>query len=273
MHNYLNLTINLLTGGIDERFTRTDASGTLNYITDALGSTIALTDNSGNSQVQYSYDPYGGMNATGSTTNSYTYTGREFDGLGLYYYRARYYNPATGRFVSEDPIGFDGGINKYAYAGNDPIDYFDPLGLDKNSPSSSCDAATAFLENVGTQLSAEGDILTYSGIGLVGISGISLLAAPEGFLAEAEGVEQGASLIKLGGDVSKLGAFLTGFAEDGLGGATDEVGDEVIKDYINDQLTDYIFPGVNEPVQDAISAIFGEAENAVSDENKVCGAS
>jgi RHS repeat-associated protein len=81
------------------------------YLTDSLGCTIALTDPTGNSQVQYSYDPYGNMNATGSTTNSYTYTGREFDGLGLYYYRARYYDPATGRFLSEDPTGFAGGIN------------------------------------------------------------------------------------------------------------------------------------------------------------------
>lgn len=127
-------TANLLTGGIDERFTRTDASGTLNYITDALGSTVALTDTSGNSQVQYSYDPYGGMNATGSTTNSYTYTGREFDGLGLYYYRARYYDPATGRFISEDPIGFAGGINKYAYAEDSPTNFIDPVGTDKQQP-------------------------------------------------------------------------------------------------------------------------------------------
>lgn len=127
-------TANLLTGGVDERFTRTDANGTSNYLTDALGSTIALTDASGNSDVQYSYDPYGSMNATGSTTNSYTYTGREFDGLGIYYYRARYYNPATGRFISEDPIGLAGGVNKYAYVGDDPTDYFDPLGTDKRSP-------------------------------------------------------------------------------------------------------------------------------------------
>jgi RHS repeat-associated protein len=124
-------TANLLTGGIDERFTRTDANGTLNYLTDALGSTIALTDPSGNTQAQYSYDPYGNMNATGSTTNSYTYTGREFDGLGLYYYRARYYNPNTARFISEDPIGFLGGINKFAYVDGDPVDFIDPFGADK----------------------------------------------------------------------------------------------------------------------------------------------
>lgn len=49
-------------------------------------------------------------------------------------YRARYYNPQTGRFLSEDPIGLRGGINEYAYVGDDPIDWIDPFGLDKKNP-------------------------------------------------------------------------------------------------------------------------------------------
>jgi RHS repeat-associated protein len=119
-----NPTANLLTGGVDERFTRTSATETDNYLTDALGSTVALTGSTGATQVRYSYDPYGGMSIAGSTNNSYAYTGREFDGLAfngtaIDYYRARYYNPNTGRFLSEDPIGFDGsGPNLYAYAPN-----------------------------------------------------------------------------------------------------------------------------------------------------------
>lgn len=56
--------------------------------------------------------------------------GRENDGTGLYYYRARYYNPGRSRFVSEDPIGFVGGdVNVYTYASNVPLVYIDPLGL------------------------------------------------------------------------------------------------------------------------------------------------
>jgi len=82
-------TANLLTGGLDERFTRTDSTGTFDYLTDALGSTISLTNSTGASQVQYSYDPYGSMSITGSNTNSYAYTGREFDGLGTDYYRPK----------------------------------------------------------------------------------------------------------------------------------------------------------------------------------------
>ncbi len=59
-----------------------------------------------------------------------TYTGREWDKeTGLYYYRARYYDPMEGRFVSKDPIGYGGGINFYAYVQNNPINHIDPRGL------------------------------------------------------------------------------------------------------------------------------------------------
>ena len=103
--NGSTVTANMLTGGVDEFFARTDANGTVNYLTDALGSTMALADTNGNSDVQYSYGPYGSLSITGSTTNSHDYIGRESDGLGIDYYRARYYNPTTGRFISEDPFG------------------------------------------------------------------------------------------------------------------------------------------------------------------------
>lgn len=60
--------------------------------------------------------------------NSYEFTGRENDGAGLYYYRARYYSPTLQRFIAQDPIGFHGGLNLYSYVGDDPIDVFDLLG-------------------------------------------------------------------------------------------------------------------------------------------------
>ena len=60
--------------------------------------------------------------STGSLVNSFQYTGRESDPeTGLYYYRARYYDPNAGRFLSEDPLGFEAGINKYVYVENRPI--------------------------------------------------------------------------------------------------------------------------------------------------------
>jgi RHS repeat-associated protein len=126
------ITANLLTGlGIDEFFTRTDSVGSRALLPDALGSTIALGDNTGTLQTQYTYEPFGVTTQTGAvSTNSYKYTGREDDGTGLYYYRARYYQPRMQRFIAEDPIGFLGGdVKLYGYVYENPVSLRDPYGL------------------------------------------------------------------------------------------------------------------------------------------------
>lgn len=123
---------NLLTGlGIDEFFTRTDGVGVRSLLPDALGSTVALGDGTGTLQTQYTYEPFGVTTQTGSaSTSSYKYTGREDDGNGLMYYRARYYQPRLQRFVSEDPIGLRGeDVNLYGYVSGNPVALVDPLGL------------------------------------------------------------------------------------------------------------------------------------------------
>jgi RHS repeat-associated protein len=62
--------------------------------------------------------------------HGFAFTGREWDTeIGLAYYRARYYDPKSGRFLSEDPIGFSGGFNFYEYVGGDPVNRRDPFGL------------------------------------------------------------------------------------------------------------------------------------------------
>jgi RHS repeat-associated protein len=115
--------------GIDNHLRQTSAStGVSHYLTDHLGSTAALTDATGNVVEQESYDSFG--NGAGSVRTRYGYTGRERDpDTGLLYYRARWYDPQVGRFISEDPIGLAGGINSYGYVGNGSISRKDPSGL------------------------------------------------------------------------------------------------------------------------------------------------
>jgi RHS repeat-associated protein len=140
-------TANSLMGGIDEVFLRTDSSGARSFLTDALGSTIALTDSSAAFQTTYSFDAFGNTSLTGySTTNSFAYTGRELDATGLYYYRARYYFPIIQRFLSEDPVRFESGINFYRYVGNSPVNSVDPSGeIIGVSPGSGDSGYLAFL--------------------------------------------------------------------------------------------------------------------------------
>lgn len=77
----------------------------------------------------YAYDAWGRIE-TGESRPGYAFTGREWDPeTGLYYYRARYYDPSSGRFIAEDPIGFDAGPNFYGYVLGNPVIGRDPLGL------------------------------------------------------------------------------------------------------------------------------------------------
>jgi len=124
-------TANILAGGIDELFMRTDSSGSWSPLLDGLGSSVSLTDATGASQTEYTYGAFGQSATSGTNNNnSSQYTGRENDGTGLQYNRARYYSSSRQRFISEDPLGFGGGdINLYSYTSNSPTNFTDPSGL------------------------------------------------------------------------------------------------------------------------------------------------
>lgn len=130
----------LLSMGVDELFSRTDSTGTHSFITDALGSTIALANSSGALDTQYSYEPFGATTSVGQpNSNTNKFAGREDDGTGLYFNRLRYYSPDMQRFISQDPLLFRGGdLNLYSYAGNDPVNFLDPMGMDKKKPFRDC---------------------------------------------------------------------------------------------------------------------------------------
>jgi RHS repeat-associated protein len=116
--------------GVDQPIAEFRSSTTSYYESDALGTVTSLTNSSGTITDAYTYESFGSLAAsTGSTTNPFRFTGREFDPeTGLYYYRARYYDSAIGRFLSEDPIRFRAGMNFYSYVFNDPTQWRDPNG-------------------------------------------------------------------------------------------------------------------------------------------------
>lgn len=120
---------------------------------DHLNSVLALTDSFGQIAESYRYDAWGRVlgvyNASGSQVsqsqigNRYLWQGREYSWkTGLYNFRARWYEPVTGRWLSNDPIGISGGLNQYVFCGNNPVNFVDPFGL--------CRDGDATLSNIRT---------------------------------------------------------------------------------------------------------------------------
>jgi len=138
--------------GIDNLLAMTvyGPGGTNTYqaISDHLGTVHALVTPSGTVAERYEYDAWGNVLGVfdgngGSLPSSvlglrYLFQGREYSwatheawgGAGLYYFRARWYDPSTGRWLSNDPIGISGGLNQYAFCSNNPVNCTDPTGLD-----------------------------------------------------------------------------------------------------------------------------------------------
>jgi RHS repeat-associated protein len=120
---------------IDEPLAESVGGANYDYEQDGLGSVTSLTSSTGALSLTYTYDSFGKItNSQGAVSNPFEYTGRDYDPeTGLYYYRARYYDPTVGRFASEDPLGLRIGVNRFQYVANDPLNFADPSGLCKIS--------------------------------------------------------------------------------------------------------------------------------------------
>jgi RHS repeat-associated protein len=115
--------------GLDEPLESLDGAATVSsYHADAIGSIVRTTNDIGGAALARQHDAFGSPEL-GAASAGYAYTGREWDQeAALYYYRARYYDPKIGRFLSEDPVGYVEGLNLYSYVDNDPINWIDPSG-------------------------------------------------------------------------------------------------------------------------------------------------
>jgi RHS repeat-associated protein len=109
---------------------RTNGSSvTTYYLADHLGSIVQESSAAGAITLDREYDPWG-VASQGASTSGYAYTGREWDPeIGLSYHRARFYEPSAARWLTEDPIGFEGGVNYYRYVDGTPTLATDSDGL------------------------------------------------------------------------------------------------------------------------------------------------
>ena len=146
--------------GVDEPLVWYEGTTTTNktwLYQDQLGSVIGTANSAGTSTAIHSYGPYGEPNI--ATGIRFRYTGQPVLGsLNLYYYKARFYSPALGRFLQTDPIGIADDLNLYAYVGNNPINFNDPSGL-------SAAAASMLLGKLGSWGRENAGTLTEIGIG------------------------------------------------------------------------------------------------------------
>jgi RHS repeat-associated protein len=119
--------------GIDEPLIMEKNGQAFHYHADGLGSITEITNQTGTVVQRYAYSSFGKieLQLDPNFVQPYTFTSREFDvESGLYYFRLRYYDPISGRFVTEDPKRFGAGVNFYGYVDGNPIGNIDPYGLD-----------------------------------------------------------------------------------------------------------------------------------------------
>jgi len=146
--------------------TKTDEvirAGNLYPLADAQGSVIAAANETGGLESSYTYEAFGRLTSASKVPPEYRFlfAGRErLAKFGLTEMRNRYYSTSLGRFINADPSGFNGGINLYAYAFNNPVDYTDPFGLDSLDVSVVTTGNTSNPDQTGTGTTGTSTIIT-----------------------------------------------------------------------------------------------------------------
>jgi RHS repeat-associated protein len=142
-------------GWLDEHLSQNRGGTTSFYELDGNLSVTSLSSSSGAIAASYRYDSFGEQIATsGTIENLFRYNGRDYDvETGLYYNRSRYFDPSVGRFLSEDPIGFAGGVNFYSYVRNDPVNWIDPWGNARSQAE--CEQMLKQIKAMGAALANE----------------------------------------------------------------------------------------------------------------------
>jgi RHS repeat-associated protein len=153
------------------------------YHFDGTGHTVAINNASQQTVNTYAYDPYGKLMAeTETIAQPFKYAGQVGiidEGNNLYYMRARYYDANVGRFISEDPAGFAGGLNLYAYVGGNPIMAVDPSGECPWCISATIGAIVGGGIDLGIQLYSNGgkfSAINWGSVGVSALAGASLSA-------------------------------------------------------------------------------------------------
>ena len=194
---------------IDEPLVMLRSGTTSYYQADGLGTVTSLSNGAGTLAQTYSFDSFGNQTASsGSLINPFRYAGREFDSEStIYYMRARYFDPATGRFLNEDPVGFNAGSNFYRYVTNNPIGLRDPFGL--------CPPT----RNQRLALGARGLLNLGIGVGKVAV-GIAVTAETGGFGAALGYYAVSSGIVgNIGAGISQIAGAATGDVEGGEKGA------------------------------------------------------